>query len=86
MISDKTLYLSEDREKVVNEGDPKAKFLLVRAGQELPDALAAKHGIGGVKKAAPAPTSPPEPSPASNAMPPEVKRASPKKSAVKRKK
>lgn len=54
MISPKTYYLTEDRQNVVDEGDPKAKFLLVRAGNEISDALAEQHGIS-EKKAAPPP-------------------------------
>lgn len=65
MISSKTLYLTADRENVVEEGDPKAQFLLVRAGMELPDATAEKYGVTEGKKPA---TPSPEPSPAAAAQ------------------
>lgn len=61
MISPKTYYLTADRENVVEEGDPKAQFLLVRAGMEIPDAVAEKHGISGDKKPEPASAPPVEP-------------------------
>lgn len=64
MISPKTLYLTADRENVVEEGDPKAQFLLVRGGMELPDAVAEKYGVKGDKKAAAAPAEPPQGGPA----------------------
>lgn len=50
MISPKTYYLTEDRENVVEEGDPKAKFLLVREGQEIADADAEKYDLAGVNE------------------------------------
>jgi len=59
MISSKTYYLTADRQNVVEEGDPKAQFLLVRAGNEIPDAQAEQYGIKGDKKAAPASEAPP---------------------------
>lgn len=63
MIANKTLFLTEDRQSVVPEGDPKAKFLLVREGNELSDALAEKYGVKGDKKPAPA-DEPPQGGPA----------------------
>lgn len=45
MISPKTYFLTEDRSKVVAEDNPKAKFLLVRAGMEIDDKTAARHGL-----------------------------------------
>lgn len=69
MISSKTLYLTADRENVVEEGDPKAQFLLVKAGMELPDAMAEKYGVKGDKKAAAAPPAEPAPAPAEDAGP-----------------
>lgn len=49
MISSKTLYLTADRDKVVEEGNPKARFLLVREGHEIDDKLAEKHGVNAQK-------------------------------------
>lgn len=43
MIAKQTVFLTEDRSTVVPEGDPKAKFLLVREGNEISDALVEKH-------------------------------------------
>lgn len=75
MISQKSYYLTADRQNVVEEGDPKAQFLLVRAGMELPDALAEQYGLSGKKAAAPPPAqsapadSGPEPKNREQAMP-----------------
>lgn len=54
MIAKETLFLTADREKVVKEGDPKAQFLLVREGHELPDVTAEKYGVKG-EKSSPSP-------------------------------
>jgi hypothetical protein len=45
MISDKRLYLTSDRSRVVDENSPDAAFLLVGAGCELNDVVARKYGI-----------------------------------------
>ena len=79
MIAKETLYLTADRQTVVKEGDPKAQFLLVREGQELPDSEAEKYGITG-KKAEPAKESDPATSAAAAPPPP----APPVKSAAKK--
>lgn len=56
MISQATVFLTLDRKTAVPEGDPRAQFLLVREGQDIPEARAAKIDgaielIGGTKKA-----------------------------------
>lgn len=43
MIAKNTVYLSEDRKTAVAEGDPAARFLLVRAGSEIADAALDKY-------------------------------------------
>lgn len=43
MLSKARLYLTEDRKTVVPDGDKRAKFLLVAAGAEIPDATLAKY-------------------------------------------
>jgi hypothetical protein len=43
-VSDRRLYLTRD-DKVVEEGDPTAAFLLVGEGCELPDDIAAQYGL-----------------------------------------
>lgn len=59
MIARQTVYLTRDRSKAVLLGD-NAQFLLVRAGQEIPQHLAelyegAVELIGGTKVAEPVP-------------------------------
>lgn len=44
-ISNKRLFVTEDRSTVVAEDDPRARFLLVGEGGELPDAVAAQYGL-----------------------------------------
>lgn len=51
--SDRRLYLTRD-DKVVEEGDPAAAFLLVGEGCELDDATAAQYGLTEAKGKAPA--------------------------------
>lgn len=58
MISKQTVYLNENRTKAVAEGDPGARFLLVREGMEIDLALAEKYDgatdlIGSASKAKP---------------------------------
>lgn len=45
--SDKRLYLVEDKSRVVEEGDPDARWLLCAAGGEVPHALAERYGLLG---------------------------------------
>jgi hypothetical protein len=45
MISNKRLYLTADRSRVVEEESPDAAYLLVGAGCELPDAVARQYGL-----------------------------------------
>ena len=45
MISEKRLYLTSDRSRVVDENSPDAAFLLVGAGCELNDAVARQYGL-----------------------------------------
>ena len=49
--SDRTLYLTADQSEVVEEGDPRAAFLLVREGSQIDDALAKQHGLKASSKA-----------------------------------
>ncbi len=44
-VSDRRLYLTADRERVVEHGDPEAAFLLVGKGCELPMAEAKRFGL-----------------------------------------
>lgn len=66
--SDKRLYLTRDRSRAVEEGDPEAAFLLVVAGGEMPDDEAKRLGLTGKKQAAPEPE--PVPSTAADREPP----------------
>jgi len=64
VIAKATVFLDETRTKAVAAGDPKARFKLVHAGQEIPQAQAEKYEgaielIGGTKKAE-RPSAPPE--------------------------
>lgn len=43
MISKQTVYLNEDRTEAVAEGDPSARYLLVREGHEIEPAMAEKY-------------------------------------------
>jgi len=43
MIAKQTVFLTGDRSKAVPEGHADAKFLLVREGSSIEDALAEKH-------------------------------------------
>lgn len=43
--SDKRLYVTADRATVVPEGDPRAAFLLVAEGGELPESEARRYGL-----------------------------------------
>ena|SRR5215211_454220 len=53
--SDKRLYLTEDRSRAVEEGDPAAAFLLVAENGELQDEEAARLGLTGKKMQEPEP-------------------------------
>jgi hypothetical protein len=56
MIADRNLYLTADRERVVEEDDPAAAFMFYSKGKEIPDAEAERYGLD-----APAPEPEPEP-------------------------
>lgn len=43
MFARQTVFLSEDRKRAVPEGDKAARFLLVRQGQEIPDAITKRY-------------------------------------------
>jgi hypothetical protein len=45
MISKERLYLAADKKTVVKAGDPKAAFLLVGEGGEIPDKQALELGL-----------------------------------------
>jgi len=54
MVAQATVYLTRDRSRAVPAGDKDAASLLVRAGQEIPQATAEKYEgalelIGGIK-------------------------------------
>ena len=44
--TDRRLWLTKDRERVVEEGDPEAAFLLASAGKEIDAETAARYGLG----------------------------------------
>lgn len=48
----KRLYLTADRQRAVEEGDPAASYLLVAEGGEIPDAEADRLGLTGKTKPA----------------------------------
>lgn len=43
MISKQTVFLNADRTNAVKEGDPKARFLLVRQGHEIAESIVEKY-------------------------------------------
>lgn len=45
MIADRRLWLTADRARVVEEGDPEAAFLFVTPGKEISDSDAEKYGL-----------------------------------------
>jgi len=45
MIMQERLYVTEDRQIAVREGDRRSAFLLVGKGQEVPKVIAEKYGI-----------------------------------------
>lgn len=69
MIAKQSVYLTADRSGVVPEGHEDAKFLLVREGHEIEEALVEKHDamdlVNSASKAKPA-----QPAPSREAMPP----------------
>lgn len=44
-VLDRPLYLTEDKKTVVEEGDPRARFVLGVAGSEIPDEQAKELGL-----------------------------------------
>lgn len=51
-IADRYLYLNADKTKVVEEGDPAARFVLAGPGSTIPDDEVKKYGLDKVKKKA----------------------------------
>lgn len=51
MKLDRTLWLTADKSKVVEDGDPKAAFLLGTAGKDVPDSEAERLGLTETKAA-----------------------------------
>lgn len=47
VMASKTIYLTADGSRVVDEGDADAAFLLARAGTAIDDATAQQYGISG---------------------------------------
>lgn len=47
VIADRRLYLTADKKRVVEQGDPDAAFLLANPGQDIPKATAKRYGIIG---------------------------------------
>lgn len=53
---DRRLWLTADRQRVVEDGDPEARFLLTAGpGDELPMEMAKRYGLAGKPKAVPEP-------------------------------
>lgn len=50
---DRRLWLTADRERVVEDGDPEAAFLLAAPGQSIPEAQAERYGLVPKAKTAP---------------------------------
>lgn len=44
-VTDRRLWLSADKSKVVEDGDPEAAFLLASAGKELDEATVKRYGL-----------------------------------------
>lgn len=60
MKLDRTIWITADRDRVVEEGDPEAAFLLGTAGKEIPDDEAERLGIKPAKASKPEPEKPAE--------------------------
>lgn len=58
---DRRVYLTADRERAVDEGDPDARYLLCTAGGEVDRDLAARYGL--LDKPEPEPAEPAEQEP-----------------------
>lgn len=69
---DKRLFVTADRERVVDEGDPEAAFLLVAPGGSLPIEDAKRYGL--IKPEA-EPEPKPEPEPETKAVQPDKDKA-----------
>lgn len=75
MIAKQSVYLTADRSQVVPEGHADAKFLLVRVGHEIEEALVEKHNaLDLVNSEA---TEKPAPAPSREHMPPPTATPSP---------
>jgi hypothetical protein len=46
-VTDRRLWLTADRERVVEDGDPEAASLLASRGKALPDEVARRYGLTG---------------------------------------
>jgi len=64
------LYLAADQSTVVQEDDPRARFLLVASGGQLPIAEAERYGLTADRKAAAAEKAKAEPTPNKLKQPP----------------
>lgn len=51
MIADRRLWLTADRARVVEEGDPEAAFLFTSPGKEISDEDAERYGLDEKPKA-----------------------------------
>jgi len=80
MICRQTWYLSTSQMEAVPENDPTAFFLLVKAGDSIPDALAAKYNLEALEAQMAVDTKAVEAAPENKAvsMPPQVKRQKPR--------
>ena len=68
-IADRRLWLTADREGVVEDGDPRAAFLLASEGTEVPDEDVKRYGLKAKGKPAnkeASPTADKEAAPAAN--------------------
>jgi hypothetical protein len=45
LIADRKLYLTRDKERIVEEGSPEAAYLFANSGTMIPDAEAARLGL-----------------------------------------
>jgi hypothetical protein len=64
-----SLYLTADKETMVEEGDPRARYLLVTTGGSLPDDEAKRYGLKARRKAQTEEPAPEEPEEGQKAAP-----------------
>lgn len=65
VVLDRTLYLTADREELVEEGDRRAAFLFATAGKRVPLDEAVRYGLAAAPKSKSKPAPEPEPAPES---------------------